>query len=41
MKIKNIVNFSADVNPIEFYNDIKNKIFITNYIIANPTDLPV
>ncbi|KAL6625515.1 hypothetical protein U3516DRAFT_482110, partial [Neocallimastix sp. 'constans'] len=30
-EIKNIVNFSADVNPIEFYNDIKNKIFIRKY----------
>jgi len=27
-EIQNIVNFSADVNPIEFFNDIKNKIFI-------------
>ena len=29
--IKKFVNFSANVTPVDFYNDIKNKVSIRNY----------
>lgn len=34
-EIKNVVNFSADVSPNEFYYDIKNKVSIRTYNIYN------